>query len=97
MNYSFRFQSDELNHDLIDLIKNTEVPHSIDDQEVIHYAACDDESLEDLICQIRDQLFDAWRLLMCPADCVKLYRKYMKKNQVPFHEEITESYRIYFT
>ena len=89
---SFRFVDDHLNDCLRQLITQTKLDHRIDRDGVIHYRAQDAEALEnDVICSVRDQAFDSWQILSCPADWTDQYKRYMSAHEIPFHEELIDN------
>jgi len=89
-NNSFKFLDDDLNRQLIALLKKAKIKHDIDKHGVVHYSPLDDEFVEnDLICSIRDKVFPSWQVLTCPRDWAVRYKKYMSRRGIPFHEEFS--------
>ena len=86
--HSFRFVDDELNEELIRLLKKARVIHRVDGGGIIHYSP-DDEDLigNNLICSIRDRLFPSWQIVSCPPEWTDSYRQYMAQHDIPFVEE----------
>lgn len=88
--YSFRFVDNDLNHELIRLLKKAKVGHSVDKAGVIHYSEVDGLLVQnDLICSIRDQLLPAWQILTCPPEWRETYRDYMERHHIPYREELS--------
>jgi hypothetical protein len=87
---SFRFLDKALNGRLAGLLKRAQIDHYIDEHGMAHYAAHDDEAVEDrVICPIRDEVFSAWQVITCPSRWRGRYRDYMKRHGVPFAEELS--------
>ena len=87
---SFKFLDDDLNRQLIALLKKAKVKHDVGKDGVVHYSSLDDEVVEnDLICSIRDKVFPSWQVLTCPRDWIARYKKYMSRHEIPFHEELS--------
>jgi hypothetical protein len=88
---SFRFAEDELNRRLIALLKKNNVRHSVDEKGVIHYSPEDEESVGNyLIGSVRKDVFPSWQVLSCPAEWAERYKRYMKRREIPFKEELTD-------
>jgi hypothetical protein len=87
---SFKFLDDELNQQLIHLLKKGKIKHDVGKDGLIHYSPDDEEVVEDdLICSIRDKVFPSWKVLTCPRDWVARYKEYMSQHRIPFREELS--------
>jgi hypothetical protein len=87
---SFRFLDDDLNQQLLALLKKGKIKHDLGTDGIIHYSPADEEVVEnDLICSIRDKVFPSWQVLTCPRDWIARYKKYMSHRGIPFHEELS--------
>ncbi|MCI0738459.1 MAG: hypothetical protein L0Y72_05400 [Gemmataceae bacterium] len=87
---SFRFLNNDLNKELIGLLKKSKVKHSVDAHDIIHYSANEDDVVEnDFICAVRDRVFSSWQVLTCPRDWIAVYKDYMSRHSIPFSEEIS--------
>jgi hypothetical protein len=90
-NRSFRFVDNDLNQELIGLLKKSTVDHSIDKDGVVRYSTADEERVEnDLICSIRDKVFPSWKIITCPSDWTASYKEYMSRHGIPFWEELSD-------
>ena len=88
--HSFKFLDDDLNRELLGLLKKARIGHFVDKDGVIHYSADDVQVVEnDLIGSIRDRVFPSWQLQTCPSDWVACYRDYMSRHDIPFREELS--------
>jgi len=89
LSLSFRFVDDDINDKLIGLVKKARVKHAVDGRGIIHYSPADEEKVEnDLIASLRNRLFASWQVLSCPQDWTELYKRYMSRHDIPFHEEL---------
>jgi hypothetical protein len=89
-NNSFRFLDDDLNRQLIALLRKAKIKHDVGKDGSIHYSPDDEEVVEnDFVGSIRDKVFPAWQVLTCPRDWSMLYKKYMKHHGIPFQEELS--------
>jgi hypothetical protein len=90
-NNSFRFLDDELNQQLLALLKKGKIKHDVGKDGIIHFLPEDEEVVEnDYICSIRDKIFPSWQVLTCPRDWVGRYKKYMRHRRIPFREELSK-------
>ncbi|HQU42414.1 MAG TPA: hypothetical protein PK867_06355 [Pirellulales bacterium] len=89
--YSFKFVDDELNRQLLALLKESNLRHSVAPDGTIRYLSKDEEVVgTELISAVRDRQFPSWQILSCPNDWLERYRAYMKEHQVPFTEEVMD-------
>jgi hypothetical protein len=87
---SFRFLDDELNQQLLALLKKGKIKHDVGKDGIIHYSTDDEEVVEnDFICSIRDKVYPSWQVLTCPRDWTVRYEKYMTQHGIPFQEELS--------
>jgi len=87
---SFKFLDDDLNQQLMILLRNSTIKYEVSKDGVVRYSSEDIEIVEnDLICSIRDEVFTSWQVLTCPPDWTDRYRNYMDQHQIPFHEELS--------
>jgi hypothetical protein len=87
---SFRFLDDELNRQLLALLKQGEIGHEVGRDGIIRYSPADEEVIEnDFICLIRDEVFPSWQLQTCPRSWAVRYRQYMNRHGIPFREELS--------
>jgi len=87
---SFKFLDDDLNQQLMILLRNSTIKYEVSKDGVVRYSSEDIEIVEnDLICSIRDEVFTSWQVLTCPPDWTDRYRIYMDQHQIPFHEELS--------
>jgi hypothetical protein len=89
--HSFRFLNNELNDRLIQLFKRAEIQHRVDRAGLIRYSTADEEVVEnDLIRSVRDSVFPSWQVLTCPSEWTTRYRDYLRRNDIPFQEELVD-------
>lgn len=89
--YSFRFVDQDLNRQLLTLLNESKVPHTLDAEGTIMYSAkYEDVVGSELIPRVRDRQFASWQVLSCPSDWLDRYKLYMNRNHVPFKEEIVD-------
>src|SRR5256885_12640758 len=87
---SFKFLDDDLNQQLIALLRKARIKHDVGKDGTVRYAPDDEEVLEnDIVCSIRDKIFPSWQVLTCPRDWTVRYKKYMSHHRIPFHEELS--------
>lgn len=91
--YSFRFVDPRYNRAFHELVGKAKISHSIDSSDAIEFSEADEELVEnELIPKVRDQVFPSWQVLSCPRDWVDRYKTYMKRNGVPFVEELSDGH-----
>ena len=89
--HSFKFLDDDLNRDLLTLLKKAKIAHSVDEDGLVHYFEGDTQDVEnDLICSLRDKVFPSWALQTCPSEWIESYKDYMRRHDVPFKEELSD-------
>jgi hypothetical protein len=88
--HSFKFLDNKLNQQLIGLLKKSKIGHSVDKIGVIHYSVNDQEAVDDLICSVRNKVFEPWQILTFPNDWTKRYLEYMDRRGIPFREELSD-------
>jgi hypothetical protein len=82
---------DNLNRQLIDLLKRKRIQHSVGKDGVIRYSPDDEELVEnELIRSIRDSVFKPWQIISCPKDWAERYKSYMSRHEIPFVEELID-------
>jgi len=87
---SFKFLDDELNRQLLALLKKGKIKHHVGNDGIIHYSPDDEEVVEEhFICSIRDRVFPSWQVLTCPRSWTVRYKKYMSHHGIPFREELS--------
>jgi hypothetical protein len=87
---TFKFLDDDLNQQLIVLLKKAKIKHDVGKDGIVHYFPDDEEVVEnDVICSIRDKALPFWQILTCPRDWTVRYQKYMNHYEIPFHEELS--------
>lgn len=90
-NHSFKFVDNDLNRELVGLLKAAGIDHTVDQDGVVHYAADDREVIEnDLICSIRAKVFPSWQILTFPPDWTARYRDYISRHDIPLREELSD-------
>jgi hypothetical protein len=88
---SFRFVDDDLQRQFRALLKTSGIDHTVEKDGAVVYKRDDEEIVEnELISSIRNRIFGAWQILSCPKDWTNRYRAYMKENDIPYAEEITD-------
>jgi hypothetical protein len=88
--HSFKFLDDDLNQQLIALLRRSKIKHDVGKDGRVHYSPDDEEVVEnDFVGSIRDKVFPAWQVLTCPRDWSVLYKKYMNHHGIPFQEELS--------
>jgi hypothetical protein len=87
---SFRFLDEDLNQQLLTLLKKSKIKHDVDKNGMILYSPEDEAVVDnDYICAIRDKVFPSWQVLTCPRDWIVRYKKYMISHWIPFHQEMS--------
>ena len=90
MRNTFKFLDDELNQQLIILLRKAKISHAVGKNGVIYYFPDDEEVIEDdFICLIRDRAFPSWQVLTCPPEWSASYKKYTTCHAIPFQEELS--------
>jgi hypothetical protein len=89
--HSFRFLDDDLNRQLIVLLKKAKIKHEVCKDGSVRYPSKHGETVEnDYICSIRDKVFPSWQVLTCPRDWTACYRDYMNHHGITFQEELSD-------
>lgn len=87
---AFKFLDDDLNQQLLALLRKSKIKYNVGKDGMVHYAPEDEEVVEnDFICSIRDKVFPSWQVLTCPRDWTVRYKKYMSQHGIPFREELS--------
>jgi len=88
---SFRFLDESLNQQLLRLVEKASIPHRVGRDDVIHFAAEEEERIENhVISQLRGSVFLEWQVLSCPPDWVEKNREHMEENDIPYREELID-------
>ena len=89
---SFKFLQGSRNNRFIANLKKAKIRHTVDNRGNVHYAAEDEEVVEDnIISSIRSEVFSSWQILCCPKDWARAYRDYMTARHIPFAEELIDN------
>ena len=96
---SFKFADERLQQELLDLVRASAVPHTVDPDGTLGYAFAGDVFVgNELICSIRDKVFPEWHVFTLEGDelhrprTTARYRAYMRERGVPFVEEVDDGF-----
>jgi hypothetical protein len=86
---SFKFLDDQLNRDLLKVLKRAKIAHSVDKNGCVIYSVDDKLVVEnELIRIIRLRVFPSWAIITCPENWISVYKEYMLQRDIPFTEEL---------
>src|SRR4051794_34915749 len=86
--YTFQFLNPVHNHRLVALLRESRIPHQVDEDGRVRYAPEHAEAVgNDVISSVRDAIFPSWQVLSFPADWTERYRQYLHENQIPYEPE----------
>jgi hypothetical protein len=85
---SFRFVNETLNRRLLSLLRASALDHSVAADGKVHYHSADEDRFEDVLAQVRADVFPDWQVLSFPQDWADRYRAALAERAVSYEEEL---------
>ena len=86
----FRFANDELNRCLIARLRDSALEYTVRPDGGVDYRSGDEEAFEDVLAQVRGEVFPDWQVLSFPPEWASRYRAALAARAVAYEEEVND-------